>query len=85
MIKDPAVNLQLYFEYVKKKFIQLDGKINLNFTEGEDFSSYILSKVKDLRKMISYKGMSQIEREAAKKLIQKIILADKPKKALPNH
>jgi hypothetical protein len=85
MIKDPAVNLQLYFEYIKQKFIKSDGEINLHFAEGEDYSSYILSKVKDLRKMISYKGMSQIEREAAKKLIQKILLADKPKKALPNH
>ena len=70
---------------MKQKFIKSDGKINLHFAEGEDFSSYILSKVKDLRKMIGYKGMSQIEREAAKKLIQKILLADKPKKALPNH
>ena len=85
MIKDPAVNLQLYFEYIKQKFIKSDGKINLHFAEGEDFSSYILSKIKDLRKMISYKGMSRVEREAAKKLIQKILLADKPTKALPNH
>ena len=85
MIKDPAVNLQLYFEYIKKKFIKSDGKINLHFTEGEDFSSYTLSKIKDLRKMIGYKGMSQVEREGAKKLIKEILLADKPKKALPNH
>jgi hypothetical protein len=85
MIKDSSVYLQLYFEYIKKKFVKLDGKINLHIIKEEDFSSYILSKVKGLKKMISYKGMSQIEREGAKKLIKEILLADESKKALPNH
>ncbi len=81
MIKDPAVYLRLYFEYIKKKFVKSDGKINLHITE-EDFSSYILSKVKDLRKMTSYKSMSQTEREAAKKFIKEILLAHKPRRGL---
>jgi hypothetical protein len=74
MIKDPTVHLRLYFEYIKNKFVKSDGEINFQTTEGEIFNSYILLKIKAMRKMISYKGMSQIEQGAARKLIKKILL-----------
>ena len=80
MIKDPVIHLRLYFEYLKKKFIKSDGKINLQSTEGEDFNSYVLSKIKGVQKMIHYKGMSKIEREAAGKWIKKILLLDQARK-----
>ena len=86
MIKDPVIHLRLYFEYIKKSFVKSDGKINVQIAEGEDFNSYMLSKIKGIRKMINYKGMSQIEREAARKWIKKMLFA-KPnkKKPLPHH
>jgi len=80
MIKDPVIHLRLYFEYLKKKFIKSDGEINLQSTEGEDFNSYVLSKIKGVQKMIHYKGMSKIEREAAGKWIKKMLLLDQAKK-----
>jgi len=80
MIKDPVIHLRLYFEYLKKSFVKSDGKINVQIAEGEDFNSYMLSKVKGIRKMISYKGMSQIEREAARKWIKKMLFLDQAKK-----
>jgi hypothetical protein len=66
--------------------VKSDGKINVQIAEGEDFNSYMLSKIKGIRKMINYKGMSQIEREAARKWIKKMLFA-KPnkKKPLPHH
>ena len=80
MIKDPVIHLRLYFEYLKKKFIKSNGEINLQSTEGEDFNSYVLSKIKGVQKMIHYKGMSKIEREAAGKWIKKMLLLDQAKK-----
>ena len=80
MIKDPVIHLRLYFEYLKKSFVKSDGKINVQSTEGEDFNSYVLSKIKGVRKMISYKGMSKIEREAARKWIKKMLFLDQAKK-----
>ncbi len=80
MIKDPVIHLRLYFEYLKKSFVKSDGKINVQSTEGEDFNSYVLSKIKGVRKMISYKGISKIEREAAGKWIKKMLFLDQTKK-----
>jgi hypothetical protein len=70
-LKDPVINLRIYFEYLKKSFIKSDETINLKGAKGEDFNSYILSKVEGIEKMISYEGISQIEREAARKWIKK--------------
>ena len=79
MIKDPVIHRRLYFEYLKKSFVKLDGKINVQSTEGEDFNSYVLSKIKGVRKMISYKGVSKIERKAAGKWIKKMLFLDQAK------
>ena len=57
-----------------------DGQINVQRIEGEDLNSYVLSKIKGVRKMISYKGMSKIEREAARKWIKKMLFLDQAKK-----
>ena len=70
-IKNPVVHLLLYFEYLKKRFVKPEGRIDLQVAEQEDFNSYTLSKIEDIWKMIDYKGLSQIEREAAMKLIEK--------------
>jgi hypothetical protein len=81
LIKDPVIHLRLYFEYLKKSFVKSDGQINVQRIEGEAFNSYVLSKIKGVRKMISYKGMSKIEREAAGKWIKKILFLDRVKKS----
>jgi hypothetical protein len=52
----------------------------VQIAEGEDFISYVLSKIKGVQKMISYKGMSKIEREAARKWIKKMLFLDQAKK-----
>ena len=70
-IKNPVVHLLLYFEYLKKRFVKPEGRIDLQVAEQEDFNSYTLSKIEGIWKMINYKGLSQIEREAAMKLIEK--------------
>ena len=70
-IKNPVVHLLLYFEYLKKRFVKPEGQIDLQVAEQEDFNSYTLSKIEGIWKMINYKGLSQIEREAAMKLIEK--------------
>lgn len=80
MVKDPAIHLRLYFEYIKKTFVKPSGKVNVQIEENEDFNSYILSKIKGIQKMINYKGMSQIERDAARKWIKKIRLPYAPNK-----
>ena len=71
-IKDPAIHLRLYFEYIKKRFVKPSGKINVRIPEEKDLNFYISSKIENIRKMINYEGINQIEREAARKLIKQI-------------
>ena len=70
---DPITRLRLYFRYLKKRFVKPGGEIDLKVTENEGFNSYTSSKIKEIQKMINYKGLSEIERVAAKKLIEKNI------------
>ena len=43
LLKDPIINLRIYFEYLKKSFVKSDGTIILKSTEGDNFNSYIFS------------------------------------------
>jgi len=65
----PITRLALYFQLLKQRFVKQDGKIALEVKEQEEFKAYTLSKIEGIRKMINYKGLSKIEREAAQKLI----------------
>jgi hypothetical protein len=68
-VTDPITRLTLYFEFLKKRFIKQEGEIILQVKEKEEFDNYIVSKIEGIQKMIDYKGLSKIEREAAQKLI----------------
>ena len=85
-IKQPATHLILYFKYLKQRFVMQEGEINLNVGQDQDFNSYTLAKIEGIQKMSSYKNLSQIERDAAKKLIEEITFTLKPdinKKSYP--
>jgi hypothetical protein len=71
-IKQPAIQLILYFKYLKQRFFKQEGEIDLNMGQDQDFNSYTLAKIDGIQKMSSYKNLSQIERDAAKKLIEEI-------------
>ncbi len=77
-IKQPATHLILYFKYLKQRFVQQEGEIDLNVGQDQDFNSYTLAKIEGIQKMSSYKNLSQIERDAAKKLIEEITFTLKP-------
>ena len=68
----------LYFKYLKQRFVKQEGEINLNVDQDQDFNSYTLAKIKGIQKMSSYKNLSQIERDGAKKLIEEITFTLKP-------
>ena len=70
-VSDSVTRLRLYFEYLKQHFVKSEGGITLQVRGARDFHSYILSKIEGIRKMIGYQGLSQIERTAAQKLIDK--------------
>jgi hypothetical protein len=77
-IKQPAIQLILYFKYLKQRFFKQEGEIDLNMGQDQDFNSYTLAKIDGIQKMSSYKNLSQIERDAAKKLIEEITFTLKP-------
>ena len=70
-VTNPITRLRLYFEYLKQHFVTPAGRITFQVKGGSDFCSYTSSKIEDILKMISYQGLSQIERKAAQKLIEK--------------
>ncbi len=68
-VKDPLTRLNLYFQYIKQRFLKRKGKIIMQVKDKEVFDNYIRSKIEGIRKMIGFKSLSKIEREAAQKLI----------------
>ncbi|MCH8156590.1 MAG: hypothetical protein IID18_02370 [Nitrospinae bacterium] len=61
--------MALYFHYLKKRFVGPGGKIVLRVEDKEDFASYIKTRMNGIRKMMAYEGLTEIEREGARKLI----------------
>ncbi len=71
-MNDSVERLGHYYTYLKNRFVGPDGKIRLVIEDVEDFRSYIKSQGEQLKKMAGYKGLSAIEREAAKALVEKL-------------
>lgn len=65
-VADPAERLQIYFHYLKQRFILPNGEINLAPGDKEDFLQYAQAKIERVRNMLQYEGITPIEREAGR-------------------
>jgi hypothetical protein len=70
--KHPAQRLALYFHYLKKRFIDEKGKINLSVEHRKALTDYVEQKVKGILSMIQHTSMTPVEKEAAQNWITAI-------------
>ncbi len=71
-MKDPVRRLMLYYEYLKERFIDSDGRIRLTIQNPEDFRAYVRKVLGEIGTLANAKGMTPLEREAAEALIERL-------------
>ena len=63
--KDPAQRLALYFHYLKKRFLDEEGKVNLVVDNKQALADFVKQKVAGIKKMIQRPGLTPVEKKAA--------------------
>ena len=71
-VRDHVQRLRLYYHYLEKNFIGGDGEIDLTPNDMEDFHNYVKNKLAKIKKMVQFKGMTLIEKEAGTRTINAI-------------
>ena len=64
--KEPAQRLALYFHYLKKKFLDNAGNIQLAADNPQALTDYVNKQVVGIETMIKLPGFTPIEKEAAR-------------------
>ena len=68
-IKDPQKRLGLYFHFLKDRYIEPDGKVNLKVLDEEDLKKFVEEKRLQITQMTKSKNFTEIERKGAEKLL----------------
>ncbi len=71
-INDPVERLVYYFQYLKNRFVGLDGKVRLVIEDDGDYQVYLKGQFKQIKKMAGFAGLTEPEAVAAKKLVEKL-------------
>ncbi len=71
-IKDPQIRLALYFHFLKDRYIGPDGEVNLKVVDEEDLKKFVEEKRVQITRFMKSKNFTEIERQGAKELLQKI-------------
>ena len=64
--KDPAQRLALYFHYLKKRFLDDNGKIQLAADNPQALADYVNQKLAGIETMINLPGFTPVEKDAAR-------------------
>ena len=68
-LSDEGERVALYFHFLKQKFSGADGAVNLTPADSADFADYVRRKLGQVRKLSEFQGMTELEREAGRRLI----------------
>ena len=69
-VKDKRDRRLLYFHYLKKRFLNDAAELKLVIEDEGDFKNFIRRKREGVEKMIDYPGLTEIEREGARRLLK---------------
>ena len=64
--KDSTQRLVLYFHYLKKRFLNDEGKIQLSVDDTQALTDYVNQKLNGIETMINLPGFTQTEKESAR-------------------
>ncbi len=68
-IKEKSDRRLLYFHYLKKRFFDEAGHLRLPIDDAEDFANFLKRKREGVEKMVAYPGLTEIEREGARRML----------------
>ena len=71
-LKDSATRLGIYFRFLKKRFIGVDGKVKLVVPDEKDFKLFVEEKRRDIAKMAGSPKRTPVEKEGALRMLESI-------------
>lgn len=73
-IKVPRDRSVLYFHYLKRRFLDDGGEVDLSVPEPsrEDFRNYVRKQLEGIEKLLEVPGMTEVEKRAGRKLVEQI-------------
>jgi hypothetical protein len=73
-IKQPRDRSILYFHSLKRRFIGEEGTVDLSVPDGarEDFQNYVRKQLAGIEKLLKASGMTAVEKQAGRKLVEQI-------------
>ncbi|MCF8723736.1 hypothetical protein LQ236_001756 [Nitrospina gracilis] len=73
-IKDARDRSVLYFHYLKQRFVEGDGNVDLAVPEraDTDFQNFVKAKLKGIEDLLAQPGMTEVERQAGNEWMKNI-------------
>ena len=71
-LKDSATRLGIYFRFLKKRFIGVDGEVKLVVPDEKDFKLFVEEKRRDIAKMAGSPKRTPVEKEGALRMLESI-------------
>ena len=71
-LKDSATRLGIYFRFLKKRFIGVDGEVKLVVPDEKDFKLFVEEKRRDIAKMAGSPKLTPVEKEGALRMLESI-------------
>ena len=71
-LKDSATRLGIYFRFLKKRFIGVDGKVKLVVPDEKDFKLFVEEKRRDIAKIAGSPKRTPVEKEGALRMLESI-------------
>ena len=71
-LKDSTTRLNIYFRFLKQRFIAEDGEVNLVVPEEKDFQMFVEEKRRKLEKMANSPKLTSVEKAGALRMIKSI-------------
>ncbi|MGP0628189.1 hypothetical protein ACTRW9_00620 [Nitrospina sp. 32_T5] len=73
-VKEARDRSVLYFHYLKQRFVDGDGNVDLTVPERaqKDFSDFVNAKLKGIEELLAQPGMTEVERQAGNQWVKSI-------------
>jgi hypothetical protein len=71
-LKNEGQRAKLYFHFLNQRFSGEDGEVDLTPADQEDFAEFVKRKLAQVRKLSEFQGLTELEKEAGKRMIEKI-------------
>ncbi len=75
-IKDPALRLAIYFNFLKDRYVGSDGEVHLKVSNEEDLKKFVEEKRIQVTRLAKSKNFTEIERQGAERMLNTVLLGN---------